>query len=42
MGFAELMPANARGELLSVDVSPVEADIDIRFREMYQKSLRRK
>lgn len=42
MGFADLMPANARKELLSVDVSPVEADVDIRFREMYQKSIRRK
>ena len=42
MGFAGLMPQNARRELLSVDVSPVEADIDIRFRELYQKSLRRK
>ena len=36
------MPANARRELLSVDVSPIEADVDIRFRELYQKSLRRK
>lgn len=42
MGFGSLMPDNARRELLSVDVSPVEADIDIRFRELYQKSLRRK
>ena len=42
LGFADLMPANARKELLSVDISPVEADIDIRFRELYQKSLRRK
>ena len=42
MGFAGLMPENARGDLLSVDVSPVEADIDIRFRELYQKSLRRR
>ena len=42
MGFSSLMPANARRELLSVDVSPIEADVDIRFRELYQKSLRRK
>ena len=42
MGFASLMPENARRELLSVDISPVEADVDIRFRELYQKSLRRK
>ena len=42
MGFSGLMPENARRELLSVDVSPVEADIDIRFRELYRKSLRRK
>lgn len=27
---------------VSLDVSPVEADIDIRFREMYQKSLKRR
>ncbi len=26
----------------SLDVSPIENDIDVRFREMYQKSLRRK
>ncbi len=42
MGFEGIMPEKARRELLSVDVSPVEADIDIRFRELYQKSLRRK
>lgn len=42
LGFESLMPQQARRELLSVDVSPVEADIDIRFRELYQKSLRRK
>ena len=42
MGFSSLMPENARRELLSVDISPVEADVDIRFRELYQKSLRRK
>lgn len=42
MGFAALMPANARPELLSVDISPVEADIDARFRELYKKSLKRK
>jgi len=42
MGFSGLMPENARKDLLDVDVSPVEADIDIRFRELYQKSLRRR
>lgn len=42
MGFESLMPENARKELMDVKVSPVEADIDIRFRELYQKSLRRK
>ena len=42
MGFEGVMPEKARRELLSVDVSPVEADIDIRFRQLYQKSLRRK
>ena len=42
LGFEALMPEQARRELLSVDISPVEADIDIRFRELYQKSLRRK
>ena len=42
LNMSNLMPANARGELMSLDISPVEADIDVRFREMYQKSLRRK
>ena len=42
MGFAALMPQNARPELLSVDISPVEADVDARFRELYKKSLKRK
>ena len=42
LGFASVMPEKARRELLSVDVSPVEADVDIRFRQLYQKSLRRK
>ena len=42
MGFAALMPQNARSELLSVDISPVEADVDARFRELYKKSLKRK
>ena len=42
LGMNNLMPANARSELLSIDISPVEADIDARFRELYQKSLRRK
>lgn len=36
------MPAYARSELMSIDISPVEADIDARFRELYKKSLRRK
>ena len=36
------LPSYARSELVSVDISPVEADIDKRFREMYQKSLKRK
>ena len=36
------MPAYARSELMSIEISPVEADIDARFRELYQKSLRRK
>ncbi len=42
LGFADLMPAQTRSELLSLDVSPVESDVDIRFRELYQKSLKRK
>lgn len=42
LGFSALMPEQARRELLSVDISPIEADVDIRFRELYQKSLRRK
>ena len=42
LNMSDLMPAYARSDLLSVDVSPVEADIDVRFRELYQKSLRRK
>ncbi len=42
MNMAGLMPAYARSELVSIDISPVEADIDARFREMYQKSLRRR
>ena len=36
------LPSYARSELVSVDISPVEADIDNRFRDMYQKSLKRK
>ena len=31
-----------KSELVSIDISPVEADIDARFRDMYQKSLRRR
>ena len=42
IGFSALMPENVRKELLSIDISPMEADIDIRFRELYKKSLRRK
>ena len=38
----DTMPSYARSELVSIDISPVEADIDARFRELYQKSLRRK
>ena len=37
-----LMPDYARKELVSLDVSPVEADIDARFRELYKKSLKRR
>ena len=37
-----VMPAGTRRELRSIDISPVEADIDNRFRDMYQKSLKRK
>ena len=42
LGMANLMPPSARNELLSIDISPVEADVDARFREMYRKSLKRK
>ena len=42
LNMANLMPAYARSELMSIDISPVEADIDARFRDMYQRSLRRK
>lgn len=42
LNMAAIMPEYARSELLSVDVSPVEADIDARFREMYRKSLKRR
>ena len=42
LDMAGLMPSYARSELVSVDISPVEAEIDARFRDMYQKSLRRK
>ena len=42
LNMADLMPAYARSELVSIDISPVEADIDARFRDMYQKSIRRK
>ena len=37
-----IMPHYARSDLMSVDISPVEADIDSRFRQMYQKSLKRR
>ena len=33
----DTMPSYARSELVSIDISPVEADIDARFRELYQK-----
>ena len=36
------MPSYARSELMSIDISPVEADIDTRFRELYRKSLKRR
>ena len=42
LGFSAIMPDNARQELLNVDVSPFEADIDMRFRELYKKSLKRR
>lgn len=42
LGNADLMPVEVRNELVGVGVSPVEADIDNRFREMYKKSLKRK
>ena len=42
LNMAHLMPNYARSELMSIDISPVEADIDARFRDLYQKSLRRK
>ena len=42
LNMANLMPAYARSELVSIDISPVEADVDARFRELYQKSLRRR
>ena len=42
LNMANLMPAYARSELVSIDISPVEADIDARFRDLYQKSLKRK
>jgi general secretion pathway protein D len=42
LNMAGLMPSYARSELLSIDVSPVEADIDARFRDLYQKSLKRR
>ncbi len=42
LNMSNLMPSYARSELVSIDISPVEADIDARFRQMYQKSIRRK
>ncbi len=42
LNMSNLMPSYARSELVSIDISPVEADIDARFREMYQKSLKRR
>ncbi len=37
-----IKPHYARSDLMSIDISPVEADIDARFRQMYQKSLKRR
>ncbi|MBQ4430755.1 MAG: hypothetical protein II877_04565, partial [Synergistaceae bacterium] len=37
-----VMKHYARSDLMSIDISPVEADIDARFRQMYQKSLKRR
>ena len=42
LNMASIMPEYARNELLSLDVSPVEADIDARFRDLYKKSLKRR
>ncbi|MBR0069240.1 MAG: hypothetical protein IJP97_01960, partial [Synergistaceae bacterium] len=42
LNMTGLMPDYARKELVSLDVSPVEADIDARFRELYKKSLKRR
>lgn len=42
LNMTAIMPEYARNDLLSVDVSPVEADIDARFRDLYQKSLKRR
>lgn len=42
LNMSNLMPSYARSELVSIDISPVEADIDARFRQLYQKSIRRK
>ena len=42
LGMAALLPVNVRKELASADVGDIEADIDNRFRELYQKSLKRK
>lgn len=42
LNMAHLMPNYARSELMSIDISPVEADIDARFRDLYQKSLKRR
>ena len=42
MDMKGLMPHYARSDLMSIDISPVEADIDARFRQIYQKSLKRR
>ena len=42
-GFSNKFDVRVQNNNASMDViSPVESDIDVRFREMYQKSLRRK
>ena len=38
----KLFPAKARDVLRSLDISPIEAETDRRFRELYEQSLRKK